>query len=130
MLLSLLLLGDVLTDTVQNSLSGSVLSSFIRMPGGCVEQNLARMTLPLIATRYLDSAKAWESVGVQRREEALQFILRGKEDQILLLLLLIPSCSNVFSHQCFPLLSLFLLFCDIFQSSLLIEDTVSMSFCG
>ncbi|KAG7454999.1 hypothetical protein MATL_G00251910 [Megalops atlanticus] len=75
-------LGDVLTDTVQNSLSGWVLSRLLRMPGGCVEQNLASMTSPLIATRYLDSANAWESVGVQRRQEALGYIHAGYVRQL------------------------------------------------
>ncbi|XP_036374736.1 complement C3-like isoform X2 [Megalops cyprinoides] len=74
--------GDVLTDRVQNSLSGSVLSGLLRMPGGSVEQNLASMTSPLIAIHYLDSANAWESVGVQRRQEALAYIRAGYVNQL------------------------------------------------
>ncbi|KAG7455048.1 hypothetical protein MATL_G00252380 [Megalops atlanticus] len=74
--------GDALTDTVQNSLRGSFLSGLLRMPGGNVEQNLASMTSPLIATRYLDSANAWESVGVQRRQEALAYIHAGYTNQL------------------------------------------------
>nr|XP_023688415.1 A.superbus venom factor 1-like [Paramormyrops kingsleyae] len=70
-------LGDELTDTIQNSISGNVLSRLIRMPGGCVEQNLASMTCPIIATRFLDSTNGWESVGVQRRMEAISYIKAG-----------------------------------------------------
>lgn len=43
-----------------------------------MEQNLARMTLPLIATLYLDRTNNWESVGVERRAEALSYITKGE----------------------------------------------------
>uniref|UniRef100_A0A8C9VR72 Complement C3-like n=1 Tax=Scleropages formosus TaxID=113540 RepID=A0A8C9VR72_SCLFO len=75
-------LGDELADTLENSLSGHVLSKLIKMPGGCVEQNLASMASPVIATHYLDSSNAWESVGVQKREEALSYIRKGYEKQL------------------------------------------------
>ncbi|XP_054872241.1 complement C3-like isoform X1 [Amphiprion ocellaris] len=52
------------------------------MPGGCVEQNLASITLPLISTLYLDRSNGWESVGVQRKAEAIQYIRRGYENQL------------------------------------------------
>lgn len=72
------LLGSVLADSIENSINEDSLGSLIRMPGGCVEQNLASITLPLIATLYLDRTDNWESVGVQRRAEALQYIKRGE----------------------------------------------------
>lgn len=69
--------GNVLADSIDNSISGDSLASLIQMPGGCVEQNLASITLPLIATLYLDRSDNWISVGVQRKEEALRYIRRG-----------------------------------------------------
>ncbi|XP_061563254.1 complement C3-like [Cololabis saira] len=74
--------GNVLADSIDNSISEDSLASLIRMPGGCVEQNLASITLPLIATLYLDRSNNWETVGVQRKAEALRYIRRGYENQL------------------------------------------------
>ncbi|XP_029284184.1 venom factor-like [Cottoperca gobio] len=74
--------GNVLADSIDNSISEDSLASLIRMPGGCVEQNLASITLPLIATLYLETTSSWESVGVQRKAEALRYIRRGYEKQL------------------------------------------------
>ncbi|XP_041789834.1 complement C3-like [Chelmon rostratus] len=74
--------GNVLADSIDNSISEDSLASLIRMPGGCVEQNLASITLPLIATLYLDRTDSWESVGPQRKAEALRYIRRGYENQL------------------------------------------------
>ncbi|XP_034756642.1 complement C3-like isoform X2 [Etheostoma cragini] len=74
--------GNVLADSIENSISEDSLASLIQMPGGCVEQNLASITLPLIATLYLDRTNSWESVGVQRRDEGLRYIRRGYENQL------------------------------------------------
>lgn len=68
----------MLADSIDNSISEDSLASLIQMPGGCVEQNLATMTLPLIATLYLERTNGWESVGVQRKAEALRYIMRGE----------------------------------------------------
>ncbi len=74
-------LGNVLADSIDNSISEDSLASLIRMPGGCVEQNLASITLPLIATLYLERTSGWESVGVDRKAEALRYIRRGERDE-------------------------------------------------
>ncbi|KAK6300730.1 hypothetical protein J4Q44_G00288280 [Coregonus suidteri] len=74
--------GNLLADTIDNSISGDSLASLIRMPGGCVEQNLASITLPLIATVYLDRSNDWETVGVQRRVEAINYIQKGYQKQL------------------------------------------------
>nr|XP_019959614.1 PREDICTED: complement C3-like [Paralichthys olivaceus] len=74
--------GNVLADSIDNSISDDSLASLIQMPGGCVEQNLARITLPLIATLYLERTNDWESVGVQRKAEAIRYIRRGYENQL------------------------------------------------
>uniref|UniRef100_A0A672FYF9 Complement component c3b, tandem duplicate 2 n=1 Tax=Salarias fasciatus TaxID=181472 RepID=A0A672FYF9_SALFA len=71
--------GSVLADSIDNSISEDSLGALIRMPGGCVEQNLASITLPLIATLYLERSKGWESVGVERKAEAIRYIRRGEK---------------------------------------------------
>lgn len=63
---------------VENVISGSSMASLIRQPSGCGEQNMITMTLPVIATIYLDKTNQWESVGFQKRDEALQHIRTGK----------------------------------------------------
>lgn len=73
-------IGDVLADSIDNSINEDSLAALIRMPGGCVEQNLASITLPLIAAHYLDRSSQWESVGINRREEAIKYIQRGERD--------------------------------------------------
>ncbi|XP_030637168.1 complement C3 [Chanos chanos] len=75
--------GNLLADTIDNSITDDSLASLIRMPGGCVEQNLASITLPLIAAHYLDRSKQWESVGAERRVEALKYIQKGYEKQLM-----------------------------------------------
>ncbi|XP_043079055.1 complement C3-like isoform X1 [Puntigrus tetrazona] len=74
--------GDLLADSIDNSIKEDSLAALIRMPGGCVEQNLARITLPLIATHYLDSSGNWDAVGVDRRQEAIKYIQTGYENQL------------------------------------------------
>ncbi|XP_056125689.1 complement component c3b, tandem duplicate 2 isoform X1 [Rhinichthys klamathensis goyatoka] len=74
--------GDLLADSIDNSIQEDSLASLIRMPGGCVEQNLATITLPLIAAHYLDRSANWAVVGVSRREEAIKYIQKGYENQL------------------------------------------------
>lgn len=71
-------LGSLLADSIDNSINEDSLATLIRMPGGCVEQNLASITLPLIAAHYLDRSSQWESVGLQRRDDAISYIKKGK----------------------------------------------------
>ncbi|KAM9493800.1 complement C3-like [Clarias gariepinus] len=74
--------GNLLADSIDNAINKDSLAALIRMPGGCVEQNLASITLPLIATHYLDRSSQWENVGRQRREEAISYIKTGYENQL------------------------------------------------
>ncbi|XP_016427569.1 complement C3-like [Sinocyclocheilus rhinocerous] len=74
--------GDLLADSIDNSIKEDSLASLIRMPGGCVEQNLARITLPLIAAHYLDRSGNWDAVGTDRRQEAIKYIQTGYENQL------------------------------------------------
>lgn len=80
---------------VENSISGTPLGTLIVQPSGCGEQNMIRMTLPVIATIYLDKTNQWEKVGLERRNEALQHIRTGRFKHIysrLLEILLMHLC--------------------------------------
>ncbi|KAK2907328.1 hypothetical protein Q8A67_006313 [Cirrhinus molitorella] len=74
--------GDLLADSIDNSIKEDSLAALIRMPGGCVEQNLARITLPLIAALYLDRRGNWDAVGINQREKAIRYIQKGYENQL------------------------------------------------
>uniref|UniRef100_W5LVL6 Complement C3-like n=1 Tax=Lepisosteus oculatus TaxID=7918 RepID=W5LVL6_LEPOC len=74
--------GHELEETIRNAISGSALTKLIRLPGGCVEQNLASMTFPVIAMHYLDKANAWASVGVQNREKTTDYVKTGYSNQL------------------------------------------------
>uniref|UniRef100_A0A8C0HFW7 Anaphylatoxin-like domain-containing protein n=1 Tax=Chelonoidis abingdonii TaxID=106734 RepID=A0A8C0HFW7_CHEAB len=70
--------GDIVGDTVENSIDGANLKHLIQVPAGCGEQNMIGMTPAVIATHYLDSSRQWERLGVDRRAEAIKFITRGE----------------------------------------------------
>ncbi|KAJ0033654.1 hypothetical protein NQD34_000761 [Periophthalmus magnuspinnatus] len=74
--------GNVLADSLENSLNQDSLASLIRLPGGCVEQNLASMSLPTIAFLYLERADDWGRVGGHRKDEAIGFIRKGYTNQL------------------------------------------------
>ncbi|KAM7418855.1 hypothetical protein PAMA_016129 [Pampus argenteus] len=67
---------------VENAVSGQSMSSLIYQPSGNGEQNMIHMTLPVIATTYLDKTNQWETVGYQKRNEALQYIKTGYKNQL------------------------------------------------
>ncbi|KAM9314814.1 complement C3-like [Pholidichthys leucotaenia] len=67
---------------VENAISGKSMGSLIRQPGGCGEQNMIHMTLPVIATTYLDKTNQWETVGFQKRDEAIQHIRKGYTNEL------------------------------------------------
>ncbi|XP_029941622.1 complement C3-like [Salarias fasciatus] len=62
---------------VENAISGKSIGALIYLPVGSGEENLSHMTRPVIATIYLDRTNQWETVGFQRRAEALQHIKTG-----------------------------------------------------
>lgn len=73
-----MLAGDEITRTVEQAISGDFMGKLIVQPRGCGEQTMIFMTLPLIATHYLDSTKQWEAVGMDRRNEAIKHITTGQ----------------------------------------------------
>ncbi|XP_051240231.1 complement C3 isoform X2 [Dicentrarchus labrax] len=64
---------------VENAIKGNSMGSLIYQPSGCGEQTMIHMTLPVIATIYLDKTNQWEAVGFDKRKEALQHIKTGYE---------------------------------------------------
>uniref|UniRef100_A0A674EIW3 Complement C3-like n=1 Tax=Salmo trutta TaxID=8032 RepID=A0A674EIW3_SALTR len=74
--------GEQLARTIEAAISGSPLVDLLRQPGGCGEQNMMHMTLPLIATHYLDETKQWDKVGLERRKEAVNFIQMGYKQEM------------------------------------------------
>ncbi|XP_041788921.1 complement C3-like [Chelmon rostratus] len=67
---------------VDKAVSGNSMGTLIQQPGGCGEQNLASMTLPVIAATYLDKTNQWEAVGFEKRNEALQHIRTGYHNEL------------------------------------------------
>uniref|UniRef100_A0A3B4ZCZ6 Complement C3-like n=1 Tax=Stegastes partitus TaxID=144197 RepID=A0A3B4ZCZ6_9TELE len=71
-----------MNDLFDNAISGNSMGTLIRQPYGCGEQNMIRMTLPVIATVFLDKTNQWETVGFRRRNDALQHIKTGYTTQL------------------------------------------------
>lgn len=69
---------EQISSLVENAISGRSMGTLIYQPSGCGEQNMIHMTLPVIATTYLDKTNQWEAVGFEKRNEALQHIKTGK----------------------------------------------------
>ncbi|XP_056264584.1 complement C3-like isoform X2 [Pseudoliparis swirei] len=70
------------SELVESAISGSAMGTLIAQPAGCGEQNMYRMTLPVIATIYLDKTNQWESVGFEKRDAALQHIKTGYQNEL------------------------------------------------
>ena len=63
---------------VEKAIDGDKLKHLIVTPSGCGEQNMIGMTPTVIATHYLDTTLQWESLGVDRRTEAIELITKGR----------------------------------------------------
>ncbi|KAM3622581.1 uncharacterized protein V6R79_000678 [Siganus canaliculatus] len=73
---------EQLSALVENAISGTSMGTLIRQPSGCGEQTMIGMTLPVIATIYLDKTNQWDHVGIERRDEALQHIRTGYTNEL------------------------------------------------
>ncbi|XP_077426276.1 complement C3-like isoform X1 [Vanacampus margaritifer] len=62
---------------VESVIVGTSMGSLIRQPEGSGDENMNYMALNVIATIYLDNTNQWESVGFEKRDEALQHIKTG-----------------------------------------------------
>ncbi|KAG1955857.1 complement C3-like [Pimephales promelas] len=67
---------------IEKAISGDFMGRFIVQPRGNGEENMIYMTLPVIATHYLDSTKQWETVGMNRRNEAINHINTGYQREL------------------------------------------------
>ncbi|XP_059409014.1 complement C3-like [Carassius carassius] len=74
--------GEEIAQTVEQAISGDFMGRLIVQPSGCGEQIMIGMTLPVIATHYLDSTSQWETVGMERRNEAINHINTGYQRQL------------------------------------------------
>ncbi|XP_073698015.1 uncharacterized protein [Garra rufa] len=74
--------GKEIGQSVEQAINGDFMGRLIVQPSGCGEQNMIYMTLPLTATHYLDSTKQWETIGIERRNEAINHINRGYQQQL------------------------------------------------
>ncbi|XP_041641235.1 complement C3-like [Cheilinus undulatus] len=75
--------GEGTSALVENPISGRSMENLFSQPSGSGENVISRMTLPVIATTYLDKTNQWETVGFQKRNEALQYIQDGYQRQLL-----------------------------------------------
>ncbi|XP_054896960.1 complement C3-like [Poeciliopsis prolifica] len=73
---------EQVSGLVENAISGRSMGTLIYQPSGCGEQNMIHMTLPVIATTYLDKTNQWEAVGLNKRNEALQHIKTGYNNEL------------------------------------------------
>ncbi|XP_035993188.1 complement C3 isoform X2 [Fundulus heteroclitus] len=80
-LISLTGIGQM-NSLLDNAISGESMGTLINEPRGCGEQNMAAMTLPVIAAIYLDKTNQWEAVGFEKRNEAIQYIKTGYRKQL------------------------------------------------
>ncbi|XP_009577243.1 PREDICTED: complement C3, partial [Fulmarus glacialis] len=74
--------GNPVSIMVEKAIDGEKLKHLIMTPAGCGEQNMIGMTPTVIATHYLDSTLQWESLGVDRRTEAISLIKKGYTQQL------------------------------------------------
>ncbi|KAE8300816.1 Complement C3 Complement C3 beta chain Complement C3 alpha chain [Larimichthys crocea] len=73
---------EQISALVEKAISGKSMGSLIKQPSGCGEQNMISMTLPVIATTYLDKTNQWEIVGFDKRKEALEHIKTGYQNEL------------------------------------------------
>ncbi|KAK9981659.1 hypothetical protein ABG768_001183, partial [Culter alburnus] len=74
--------GEEISQTVEQAISGDFMGRLIVQPTGDGEENMISMTLPVIATHYLDSTNQWDAVGMDRRSEAIKHISTGYQRQL------------------------------------------------
>uniref|UniRef100_A0A8L0DQU3 Complement C3 n=1 Tax=Oncorhynchus mykiss TaxID=8022 RepID=A0A8L0DQU3_ONCMY len=74
--------GEQTSVLVEQAISGDSLGSLIVQPVGSGEQNMIYMTLPVIATHYLDNTKKWEDIGLDRRNTAIKYINIGYQREL------------------------------------------------
>ncbi|NXJ86653.1 VCO31 factor, partial [Trogon melanurus] len=74
--------GNPVSILVEKAIDGDKLKHLIVTPSGCGEQIMIGMTPTVIATHYLDSTLQWESLGLDRRAQAIELIKKGYTQQL------------------------------------------------
>ncbi|XP_051899547.1 complement C4-like [Pristis pectinata] len=69
--------GEVLGETVDNSLNPDGINQLIKKPHGCAEQTSIYMAPTVFAVNYLDKSEQWLSLKAERKDEALQQVEMG-----------------------------------------------------
>ncbi|XP_032872066.1 complement C4-like [Amblyraja radiata] len=69
--------GEVMGDTVENSLDAEGIDKLISLPTGNVEVTSIKMAPAVYAIRYLDKSEQWISLKPERKDKALEFIESG-----------------------------------------------------
>nr|BAU69622.1 C43 [Sphyrna zygaena] len=69
--------GDVLGETVQNSLSPEGIDKLIQLPTGCTEQTTFRLAPTVFALNYLDKSNQWVHLKAERKDEAIEHVRAG-----------------------------------------------------
>lgn len=62
----------------EEAIDGQRLKHLIVTPSGCGEQNMIGVTPTVIAVHYLDHTEQWDKFGIDKRQEALELIKKGK----------------------------------------------------
>uniref|UniRef100_A0A3P8SQE5 Complement component c3a, duplicate 5 n=1 Tax=Amphiprion percula TaxID=161767 RepID=A0A3P8SQE5_AMPPE len=73
---------EQMSGLFDHAISGNSMGNLIRQPYGCGEQNMITMTLPVIAAVYLDKTNQWETVGFNKRNDAIRHITTGYTSQL------------------------------------------------
>ncbi|KAB0392450.1 hypothetical protein E2I00_011290, partial [Balaenoptera physalus] len=75
----ILLQGTPVAQMTEDAINGERLKHLIQTPSGCGEQNMISMTPTVIAVHYLDNTEQWEKFGLEKRQEALELIKKGRQ---------------------------------------------------
>ncbi|XP_075199270.1 venom factor-like [Anomaloglossus baeobatrachus] len=67
---------------MKNVIDGSYLSKLIVVPRGSGDENVVSLAPTVIATIYFDATNQWDTVGLNRRDEAIKNIKQGYTNQL------------------------------------------------
>ncbi|KAM3622593.1 uncharacterized protein V6R79_000787 [Siganus canaliculatus] len=74
--------GEEQIAPTEHYVNANSLGTLMNQPSGNGETNMIQMALSVIATKYLDKTNQWETVGAEKRNEAVQHIRTGYERQL------------------------------------------------
>lgn len=69
--------GEGSSQSAESVISGNTMDNLIQQPSGYGVMNMVQMTLPVIATVYLDQTNQWEMISFGTRDKALGHIETG-----------------------------------------------------